>query len=45
MSNPMSYEGRNVVVTGAYSGVGAALVELLARFGGGVDHRAGHQRA
>ncbi|WP_419926389.1 coniferyl-alcohol dehydrogenase [Candidatus Poriferisocius sp.] len=33
MSNPMSYEGRNVVVTGAYSGVGAALVELLADLG------------
>ncbi|MCY4037509.1 MAG: coniferyl-alcohol dehydrogenase [bacterium] len=33
MSNPMSYEGRNVVVTGAYSGVGAALVDLLADLG------------
>src|SRR5437588_5908507 len=30
MSNPYSYEGRNVVVTGGATGVGAALIELLA---------------
>jgi NAD(P)-dependent dehydrogenase (short-subunit alcohol dehydrogenase family) len=29
MANPYSYEGRNVVVTGAASGVGAALIDLL----------------
>jgi NAD(P)-dependent dehydrogenase (short-subunit alcohol dehydrogenase family) len=29
MSNPMSYEGKRVVVTGGASGVGAALVGLL----------------
>ena len=29
MSNPMSYKGKNVVVTGCYSGVGEALVKLL----------------
>jgi NAD(P)-dependent dehydrogenase (short-subunit alcohol dehydrogenase family) len=33
MSNPFSYEGKRVVVTGASSGVGAALVELLAELG------------
>jgi NAD(P)-dependent dehydrogenase (short-subunit alcohol dehydrogenase family) len=33
MSNPFSYEGKRVVVTGGYSGVGAALVELLADLG------------
>lgn len=33
MANPFSYEGKRVVVTGAYSGVGAALVELLAELG------------
>ena len=29
MTNPMSYAGKDVVVTGAFSGVGAALVEIL----------------
>ena len=33
MANPFSYEGKQVVVTGAYSGVGAALVELLRELG------------
>ncbi len=33
MSNPYSYEGKRVVLTGAYSGVGAALLELLAELG------------
>ena len=33
MGNPFSYEAKRVVVTGAYSGVGAALVELLAELG------------
>ena len=30
MSNPFSYAGKRVVVTGAATGVGAALLELLA---------------
>jgi NAD(P)-dependent dehydrogenase (short-subunit alcohol dehydrogenase family) len=30
MTNPFSYEGKRVVVTGAATGVGAALVEVLA---------------
>ena len=30
MKNPFSYQGKRVVITGAYSGVGAAAVELLA---------------
>ena len=30
MSNPFSYEGKRVVVTGAATGVGAALIEVLA---------------
>jgi NAD(P)-dependent dehydrogenase (short-subunit alcohol dehydrogenase family) len=30
MSNPFDYSGKRVVVTGAFSGVGAALIELLA---------------
>ena len=30
MSNPYSFEGKRVVITGAYSGVGAALLELVA---------------
>ena len=29
MANPFSYEGKRVVITGAYSGVGAALLELV----------------
>ncbi len=33
MANPFSYAGKRVVVTGGYSGVGAALVELLAELG------------
>ena len=33
MHNPFDYAGRRVVITGAYSGVGAALVELLAELG------------
>ena len=33
MSNPFSYEGRRVVVTGGASGVGAALVALLKDLG------------
>ena len=34
MSNPFSYAGKRVVVTGAASGVGAALLDLLAELGG-----------
>lgn len=33
MTNPFSYEGRRVVVTGAATGVGAALLDLLAEIG------------
>jgi len=33
VGNPFSYDGKRVVVTGAYSGVGAALVELLRELG------------
>ena len=33
MNNPFSYQGKRVVVTGAYSGVGAAAVELLSSLG------------
>jgi NAD(P)-dependent dehydrogenase (short-subunit alcohol dehydrogenase family) len=33
MTNPFSYAGKRVVVTGAFSGVGAALIELLADLG------------
>ena len=33
MSNPFSYEGKQVVVTGGSSGVGAALVRLLSDLG------------
>ncbi|WP_436776170.1 SDR family oxidoreductase [Yinghuangia sp. YIM S09857] len=33
MTSPFSYAGKRVVVTGGYSGVGAALVELLAELG------------
>jgi NAD(P)-dependent dehydrogenase (short-subunit alcohol dehydrogenase family) len=33
MSDPFRYEGKRVVVTGAFSGVGAALVELLRSLG------------
>jgi NAD(P)-dependent dehydrogenase (short-subunit alcohol dehydrogenase family) len=33
MSNPFSYTGKQVVVTGAATGVGAALLELLAEIG------------
>jgi NAD(P)-dependent dehydrogenase (short-subunit alcohol dehydrogenase family) len=35
MTNPFSYEGKNVVVTGAATGVGAALIEVLAELGAG----------
>ena len=31
--NPFSYEGKRVVITGAYSGVGAALLELIDSLG------------
>ncbi|MCU1388488.1 MAG: short-chain dehydrogenase/reductase, partial [Ilumatobacteraceae bacterium] len=34
MSNPFSYAGRRVVVTGAATGVGAALLDLLVELGG-----------
>ena len=33
MGNPFSYEGKRVVVTGGATGVGAALLELLAEIG------------
>ncbi len=33
MTNPMSYAGKRVVVTGCYSGVGEALVHLLSDLG------------
>lgn len=33
MSNPFSYQGKRVVVTGAATGVGAALLDLLAEIG------------
>ena len=33
MTNPYSYEGRHVVVTGAATGVGAALLDVLADLG------------
>ena len=33
MENPFSYQGKRVVITGAYSGVGAAAVELLSNLG------------
>jgi NAD(P)-dependent dehydrogenase (short-subunit alcohol dehydrogenase family) len=33
MANPFSYEGKRVVITGAYSGVGAALLDLVAELG------------
>jgi len=33
MANPFSYEGKRVVVTGAATGVGAALLDLLAEIG------------
>ena len=33
MKNPFSYQGKRVVITGAYSGVGAAAVELLSSLG------------
>ncbi|MEX1007679.1 MAG: coniferyl-alcohol dehydrogenase [Acidimicrobiia bacterium] len=36
MASPFSYEGKRVVLTGAYSGVGAALLELLDDLG--ADH-------
>jgi NAD(P)-dependent dehydrogenase (short-subunit alcohol dehydrogenase family) len=34
MTNPFSYAGKHVVVTGAATGVGAALLDLLAEIGG-----------
>ena len=33
MKNPFSYRGKRIVITGAYSGVGAAAVELLSDLG------------
>ena len=33
MTNPFGYEGKRVVVTGAATGVGAALIEVLAELG------------
>ncbi len=33
MKNPFTYQGKRVVITGAYSGVGAAAVELLSSLG------------
>ena len=33
MANPFSYEGKRVVVTGAATGVGAALIDVLAELG------------
>lgn len=33
MANPFSYEGKRVVLSGAYSGVGAGLLELLDELG------------
>ena len=33
MENPFSYQGKRIVITGAYSGVGAAAVELLSDLG------------
>ena len=33
MANPFSYEGKRIVITGAFSGVGAATVELLRELG------------
>src|SRR3954454_10424450 len=36
MSSPFSYEGKRVVVTGAATGVGAALIDVLAELG--ADH-------
>ena len=33
MANPFSYEGKRVVITGAFSGVGAALLELVNELG------------
>jgi NAD(P)-dependent dehydrogenase (short-subunit alcohol dehydrogenase family) len=33
MANPFSYAGKRVVITGAYSGVGAALLELVVELG------------
>ncbi len=33
MANPFSYEGKSVVVTGAATGVGAALLDVLAELG------------
>lgn len=35
MQSLLNYEGKRVVVTGAYSGIGAALVELLRQSGAG----------
>ena len=33
MTNPFTYEGKRVVVTGATTGVGAALIEVLGELG------------
>ena len=35
MTSLLNYEGKRVVVTGAYSGIGAALVDLLREAGAG----------
>ncbi|MGY8804878.1 MAG: coniferyl-alcohol dehydrogenase, partial [bacterium] len=34
MSHPFDYSNKRVVLTGAYSGVGAALLDVLAELGG-----------
>ena len=39
MKNPFSYQGKLVVITGAFSGVGAATVEAQGRVGEEVAER------
>ena len=34
MSHPFDYSNKRVVITGAYSGVGAALLDILTELGG-----------